>query len=147
MQSGAGWQQHWSDCFELTLHLCQGPADETQPDLPTPSDLHEETNVKEVLADHGREAAQQPEESGEAAQHQEQSQEGREGQEGQEGRVRQRHTENEVSEVDIPNVGRITVRADADGYNEEVSPGTPPAWLCPLLPPQLWLLTAVSFDR
>uniref|UniRef100_A0A8C4ZHX0 Ubiquitin carboxyl-terminal hydrolase n=1 Tax=Gadus morhua TaxID=8049 RepID=A0A8C4ZHX0_GADMO len=25
----------------------------------------------------------------------------------------------EVSEVDIPNVGRITVRADADGYNEE----------------------------
>uniref|UniRef100_A0A8C5C7J9 ubiquitinyl hydrolase 1 n=1 Tax=Gadus morhua TaxID=8049 RepID=A0A8C5C7J9_GADMO len=27
--------------------------------------------------------------------------------------------ESEVSEVDIPNVGRITVRADADGYNEE----------------------------
>ncbi|KAJ0004087.1 hypothetical protein NQD34_010301 [Periophthalmus magnuspinnatus] len=28
--------------------------------------------------------------------------------------------ENEVSEVEIPNVGRIMVRADADGYNEEV---------------------------
>ncbi|CAG12328.1 unnamed protein product, partial [Tetraodon nigroviridis] len=33
---------------------------------------------------------------------------------------RRQHTENEVSEVDIPNVGRITVRADADGYNEEM---------------------------
>lgn len=28
--------------------------------------------------------------------------------------------ENEISEVDIPNVGRIMVRADADGYNEEM---------------------------
>uniref|UniRef100_A0A8C6UGZ3 Ubiquitin carboxyl-terminal hydrolase n=1 Tax=Neogobius melanostomus TaxID=47308 RepID=A0A8C6UGZ3_9GOBI len=28
--------------------------------------------------------------------------------------------ENEVSEVEIPNVGRIMVRADADGYNEEM---------------------------
>lgn len=34
--------------------------------------------------------------------------------------ARQRQTENEVSEVEIPNVGRIMVRADADGYNEEV---------------------------
>lgn len=34
-----------------------------------------------------------------------------------------RQTENEVSEVEIPNVGRITVRADTDGYNEEVSLG------------------------
>uniref|UniRef100_A0A671W7S9 ubiquitinyl hydrolase 1 n=1 Tax=Sparus aurata TaxID=8175 RepID=A0A671W7S9_SPAAU len=34
--------------------------------------------------------------------------------------VRQRQTENEVSEVEIPNVGRIMVRADADGYNEEM---------------------------
>ncbi|KAM3601776.1 uncharacterized protein V6R79_018744 [Siganus canaliculatus] len=34
---------------------------------------------------------------------------------------RQRETpENEVSEVEIPNVGRIMVRADADGYNEEM---------------------------
>uniref|UniRef100_A0A671T2D3 Ubiquitin carboxyl-terminal hydrolase n=1 Tax=Sinocyclocheilus anshuiensis TaxID=1608454 RepID=A0A671T2D3_9TELE len=28
--------------------------------------------------------------------------------------------ENEVSEVEIPNVGKILVRSDADGYNEEV---------------------------
>uniref|UniRef100_A0A667YTQ0 Ubiquitin carboxyl-terminal hydrolase n=1 Tax=Myripristis murdjan TaxID=586833 RepID=A0A667YTQ0_9TELE len=34
--------------------------------------------------------------------------------------VRQRQVENEVSEVEIPNVGRIMVRADADGYNEEM---------------------------
>lgn len=39
----------------------------------------------------------------------------------QEVRSRRRQTENEVSEVEIPNVGRIMVRADADGYNEEVS--------------------------
>lgn len=36
--------------------------------------------------------------------------------------ARPRQTENEVSEVEIPNVGRIMVRADADGYNEEVRP-------------------------
>lgn len=35
--------------------------------------------------------------------------------------TRQRQVENEVSEVEIPNVGRIMVRADADGYNEEVN--------------------------
>lgn len=28
--------------------------------------------------------------------------------------------ENEVSEVEIPNVGKILVLSDADGYNEEV---------------------------
>ncbi|XP_077448905.1 ubiquitin carboxyl-terminal hydrolase 28 [Stigmatopora argus] len=33
---------------------------------------------------------------------------------------RRRRAENEVSEVEIPNVGRIMVRADADGYNEEM---------------------------
>ncbi|XP_037543742.1 ubiquitin carboxyl-terminal hydrolase 28 isoform X2 [Nematolebias whitei] len=38
----------------------------------------------------------------------------------QEASTRQRQVENEVSEVEIPNVGRITVRADADGYNEEM---------------------------
>uniref|UniRef100_A0AAQ5ZPW9 ubiquitinyl hydrolase 1 n=1 Tax=Amphiprion ocellaris TaxID=80972 RepID=A0AAQ5ZPW9_AMPOC len=38
----------------------------------------------------------------------------------QEAPARQRQTENEVSEVEIPNVGRIMVRADADGYNEEM---------------------------
>ncbi|XP_056910929.1 ubiquitin carboxyl-terminal hydrolase 28 isoform X3 [Takifugu flavidus] len=102
---------------DVELHS-QDPGDETQPKNPTPSDLHEEANVKEVLADHSHEADHHPEEPGEAAPHQEQNQE--EPQDGQEGQVRQRHTENEVSEVDIPNVGRITVRADADGYNEEM---------------------------
>lgn len=29
--------------------------------------------------------------------------------------------ENEVSEVEIPNVGKILVLSDADGYNEEVT--------------------------
>ena len=50
-----------------------------------------------------------------------------EGEEGSEPRRRrqrqprsQQASESEVSEVDIPNVGRIMVRADADGYNEEV---------------------------
>ncbi|XP_029030376.1 ubiquitin carboxyl-terminal hydrolase 28 isoform X2 [Betta splendens] len=38
----------------------------------------------------------------------------------QEAPARQRQPENEVSEVEIPNVGRIMVRADADGYNEEM---------------------------
>lgn len=31
-----------------------------------------------------------------------------------------RQPENEVSEVEIPNVGKILVLSDADGYNEEV---------------------------
>lgn len=87
----------------------------------------------------GHEADQQPEDSGEAAQPEEQKQEVQELQELQEVQevqgvqgvqVRQRHTENEVSEVDIPNVGRITVRADADGYNEEVNAGSPNACCC-----------------
>lgn len=80
-----------------------------------------------MLADRGREADQRPQDSGEAAQREEHKQEV---QEAQEVRVRQRHTENEVSEVDIPNVGRITVRADADGYNEEVNSGSPDACFC-----------------
>uniref|UniRef100_A0A8C8HAZ2 ubiquitinyl hydrolase 1 n=1 Tax=Oncorhynchus tshawytscha TaxID=74940 RepID=A0A8C8HAZ2_ONCTS len=35
-------------------------------------------------------------------------------------RSRQQQPENVVSEVEIPNVGRILVRADTDGYNEEM---------------------------
>ncbi|KAM6969944.1 ubiquitin carboxyl-terminal hydrolase 28 [Aplochiton taeniatus] len=42
------------------------------------------------------------------------------GGEGQEAPARRRPAENEVSEVEIPNVGKILVRADADGYNEEM---------------------------
>lgn len=32
-----------------------------------------------------------------------------------------RQQENEVSEVEIPNVGKILVVSDSDGYNEEVT--------------------------
>ncbi|XP_033833632.1 ubiquitin carboxyl-terminal hydrolase 28 isoform X1 [Periophthalmus magnuspinnatus] len=38
----------------------------------------------------------------------------------QEAAAERQQLENEVSEVEIPNVGRIMVRADADGYNEEM---------------------------
>lgn len=109
-------------------HLCQDPGDQAQPNNPTPPDLHQEAHVSEALADHGHQADRQPEDSGEAAQGEGQRQEVQElqeVQEVQEVQVRQRRPENEVSEVDIPNVGRITVRADADGYNEEVSSGSP----------------------
>ncbi|KAI7795734.1 putative ubiquitin carboxyl-terminal hydrolase 28 [Triplophysa rosa] len=34
--------------------------------------------------------------------------------------ARRRQPENEVSEVEIPNVGKILLRSDADGYNEEM---------------------------
>lgn len=36
------------------------------------------------------------------------------------GQAEARQPENEVSEVEIPNVGKILVLSDADGYNEEV---------------------------
>lgn len=36
------------------------------------------------------------------------------------GQAEARPAENEVSEVEIPNVGKILVLSDADGYNEEV---------------------------
>lgn len=65
------------------------------------------------------EAEAEPEVSREAPEREQEEQEVEEQQ--QEAPVRQRQTENEVSEVEIPNVGRIMVRADADGYNEEVS--------------------------
>lgn len=67
------------------------------------------------------EAEEEPQASGEAPEPiAEQSNE--EQQQQQEVPARPRQTENEVSEVEIPNVGRIMVRADADGYNEEVRP-------------------------
>lgn len=52
---------------------------------------------------------------------------GNEEQQEQQVPTRRRQAENEVSEVEIPNVGRIMVRADADGYNEEVS-ARPSKW-------------------
>lgn len=76
---------------------------------------------KEVteVASLSTEAEAEPEVSREAPEHEQEEQEAEEQQ--QEAPVRQRQPENEVSEVEIPNVGRIMVRADADGYNEEVS--------------------------
>lgn len=64
----------------------------------------------------GLQAEVEPEASREAPDHDTNP----EDEEQQEVPARQRQTENEVSEVEIPNVGRIMVRADADGYNEEV---------------------------
>ena len=81
-----------------------------------------QTDGVEVAAGPGSEADGEPEAPGEAPEREEE-QRGEEQQ--QEAPVRRRQPENEVSEVEIPNVGRIMVRADADGYNEEVSPRLP----------------------
>lgn len=66
------------------------------------------------------EAEEEPQASGEAPEPI--AEQSNEEQQQQEVPTRPRQTENEVSEVEIPNVGRIMVRADADGYNEEVRP-------------------------
>lgn len=81
-------------------------------------DLHEETNDTQVAGLSPR-AEDEQEASGEVPEHEAQQDEPQ-----QDVRARRRQTENEVSEVEIPNVGRIMVRADADGYNEEVSVGS-----------------------
>lgn len=90
-----------------------------------PSDLHKETDTTQASEaspannSASNDTCDAPEEGvteHEAEQHGEEPQ-----QQEQEVRGRRRQTENEVSEVEIPNVGRIMVRADADGYNEEVS--------------------------
>lgn len=81
-----------------------------------PSDIHVEKDDLEVAA-LGPEAEGEPQASGEDP---EPVSEQRDEEQQQEAPARQRQTENEVSEVEIPNVGRITVRADADGYNEEM---------------------------
>ncbi|XP_034033705.1 ubiquitin carboxyl-terminal hydrolase 28 isoform X3 [Thalassophryne amazonica] len=75
-----------------------------------PSDLHDEDKM-EVAA-----AECVPETSTESPEHNAEQQE----EEHEAVPVPQRQAENEVSEVVIPNVGRIMVRADADGYNEEM---------------------------
>ncbi|MEQ2181221.1 hypothetical protein GOODEAATRI_009139 [Goodea atripinnis] len=76
------------------------------------------SQVGNEVAGLNSEANDEPEASGEAPRHA--ADPGTEKQEQEEVPARQRQTENEVSEVEIPNVGRIMVRADADGYNEEV---------------------------
>lgn len=78
-------------------------------------DLREEPNDTQVAGLSPR-AEDEQEASGEVPEHEAQQDEPQ-----QDAPARRRQTENEVSEVEIPNVGRIMVRADADGYNEEVS--------------------------
>nr|XP_020454301.1 ubiquitin carboxyl-terminal hydrolase 28 isoform X3 [Monopterus albus] len=94
----------------------QIPVPEAELSNQAPLDLHVDKDETEV-AGIGSEAEGESEASKEAPQH-EAKQENVEQQ--QEITVRQRQVENEVSEVEIPNVGRIMVRADADGYNEEM---------------------------
>lgn len=78
----------------------------------------------QAAASLGSEAEGKPEASGEAPEHEEEQ---RDEEQQQEAPARRRQPENEVSEVEIPNVGRIMVRADADGYNEEVRRWRPEA--------------------
>uniref|UniRef100_A0A665VDZ9 ubiquitinyl hydrolase 1 n=1 Tax=Echeneis naucrates TaxID=173247 RepID=A0A665VDZ9_ECHNA len=90
----------------------QAAASEPQPDPEAEKD-------PEPDATENSETEMEPDASTEAPQH-EAEQEVEERQQQQDAPARQRQAENEVSEVEIPNVGRIMVRADADGYNEEM---------------------------
>ncbi|XP_029375098.1 ubiquitin carboxyl-terminal hydrolase 28 isoform X1 [Echeneis naucrates] len=94
------------------------PGPEADVGSTAPSDLQEEKDGTEVVG-LSSETEMEPDASTEAPQH-EAEQEVEERQQQQDAPARQRQAENEVSEVEIPNVGRIMVRADADGYNEEM---------------------------
>ncbi|XP_044077692.1 ubiquitin carboxyl-terminal hydrolase 28 isoform X3 [Siniperca chuatsi] len=94
----------------------QTPGPEAELSKQAPSDLHVEKDDTQV-AGLSPQGEGEPKASKEAPEH-DAKQEDEEQQ--QEVPARQRQTENEVSEVEIPNVGRIMVRADADGYNEEM---------------------------
>ncbi|XP_039634206.1 ubiquitin carboxyl-terminal hydrolase 28 isoform X3 [Perca fluviatilis] len=91
-----------------------GPAAELS--NPAPSDPYVEKDDTQV-AGLGPQAEGESEASREAPEHEAKLEDE---QQQQEVPARPRQTENEVSEVEIPNVGRIMVRADADGYNEEM---------------------------
>ncbi|XP_051793293.1 ubiquitin carboxyl-terminal hydrolase 28 isoform X3 [Acanthochromis polyacanthus] len=90
----------------------QTPGPDAELSNDSPSDLHVE---KEDVEATGSGADGQLEASRDVPEAEQRDEEQR-----QEAPSRQRQTENEVSEVEIPNVGRIMVRADADGYNEEM---------------------------
>ncbi|KAM4545798.1 ubiquitin carboxyl-terminal hydrolase 28 isoform 1-T1 [Odontesthes bonariensis] len=94
----------------------QTPGPDAEPSNQATSDLHMQTDDMGA-AGLVPETDNEPEASGEAPEHE--AEQGHEEQQ-QELPASQRQTENEVSEVEIPNVGRIMVRADADGYNEEM---------------------------
>ncbi|XP_077402835.1 ubiquitin carboxyl-terminal hydrolase 28 isoform X2 [Vanacampus margaritifer] len=96
----------------------QTPAPEVDSNQLPPD--HEDTKVKEDDNEEIEETARgDAEASSEEPPHHEVDRESEEQQE-QQAPSRRRPLENEVSEVEIPNVGRIMVRADADGYNEEM---------------------------
>ncbi|XP_051903202.1 ubiquitin carboxyl-terminal hydrolase 28 isoform X1 [Hippocampus zosterae] len=115
--------------------LCAATAEEPQSQTPSPdvelggnpaaSELSvkkEDTKVEEeeeegedVAETNGGDAEASSEEAPER-----EADRGNEEQREQQVPTRRRQAENEVSEVEIPNVGRIMVRADADGYNEEM---------------------------
>ncbi|XP_034461678.1 ubiquitin carboxyl-terminal hydrolase 28 isoform X1 [Hippoglossus hippoglossus] len=93
------------------------PDPEAELSNPTSPDLHVDKDDAEVT-DLGSKAEDETEASGEAPEQEAEQKE--ETQQQDVPPARQRQTEDEVSEVEIPNVGRIMVRADADGYNEEM---------------------------
>ena len=102
------------------ISLCQTPVPEAELSNQAPSDLHEDKDDTQE-ASVSPQAEGEPEASGEAPEHEAKQEDEEQQQEILVRQRRQQQTENEVSEVEIPNVGRIMVRADADGYNEEVS--------------------------
>lgn len=104
-------------CILLNCKLCQAPSPEKEHNGQAPSDVREDTNDTQAAGRSPRAEGEQQEAPGEAPEHEA---ERADEEQQQEVPVRRRQTENEVSEVEIPNVGRIIVRADVDGYNEEV---------------------------
>ncbi|KAM8898702.1 ubiquitin carboxyl-terminal hydrolase 28 [Spinachia spinachia] len=98
---------------------CQTSGPEAELSNPAPPDpLAKEDKTQ--AAGLGPQDESEPRASGEAPEHEAKKEEQQEEQEEPAVPARQRQAENEVSEVEIPNVGRIMVRADADGYNEEM---------------------------
>nr|XP_043898471.1 ubiquitin carboxyl-terminal hydrolase 28 isoform X3 [Solea senegalensis] len=101
----------------------QTPDPEAELSSQESSDLHEDKGDTEATGCSSEKTETEPEalrENPEREAEQEGEGEEQQQQQQQEVPVRPRRTENEVSEVEIPNVGRIMVRADADGYNEEM---------------------------
>uniref|UniRef100_UPI0037E71E01 ubiquitin carboxyl-terminal hydrolase 28 isoform X2 n=1 Tax=Semicossyphus pulcher TaxID=241346 RepID=UPI0037E71E01 len=99
----------------------QTPGPEAELSKEPPSDLSEKEKDDTQGSDLCPHAEGEPEASGEAPEREAKHEDEEQQQQEEEVRpARQRQTENEVSEVEIPNVGRIMVRADADGYNEEM---------------------------
>uniref|UniRef100_A0A8C9WKR2 ubiquitinyl hydrolase 1 n=1 Tax=Scleropages formosus TaxID=113540 RepID=A0A8C9WKR2_SCLFO len=115
--------QEWEE------QLCRRPQEE--PTLPSQCVTQEPEEMGESEAEAQPEAEPKPEAAEEGA-GQEEAQAGGDEEEPQAepqpqaspqeeapAETNRRPTENQVSEVEIPNVGKILVRSDADGYNEE----------------------------